>query len=57
VLAVKIIVGLIRKLDMTERVRDTDNLTPIAMTRETETNAKIVMLMKTGLVETQVQVV
>ncbi len=49
-LALKIIVGLIRKLDMTDTVFDT--LTP-PMTHETETNAKIVMLMKTGLAETK----
>ena len=47
----KIIVGLIHKLDMTDIVFET--LTPIRMTRETETNAKIVMLMKTGLAETK----
>ena len=50
-LAVKIIVGLIRKLDMTDSVFEA--LTPIAMTREVETNAKIVMLMKAGLAETK----
>ena len=50
-LALKIIVGLIRKLDMTDSVFEA--LTPIAMTREAETNAKIVMLMKAGLAETK----
>jgi hypothetical protein len=43
-LALKIIVALIRKLDMTDSVFEA--LTPIAMTREADTNAKIVMLMK-----------
>jgi hypothetical protein len=33
-----------------QRVRDTDTIT---MTREEETNAKIVMLMKPGLAETK----
>jgi hypothetical protein len=37
-LALKIIVGLIRKLDMTDSVFEA--LTPIAMTREADTNAK-----------------
>ncbi len=50
VLALKIIVGLIRKLDMTDNVFDT--LTP-PMTHEAETNEKIVMLMKAGLAETK----
>jgi len=50
-LAVKIIVGLIRKLNLTEGVFET--LTPITTKRETETNAKIVMLMKAGLAETK----
>jgi hypothetical protein len=50
-LALKIIVGLIRKLDMTDSVFEA--LTPIAMTREADTNAKIVMLMKAALAETK----
>jgi hypothetical protein len=50
-LAVKIIVGLIRKLNLTESVSEA--LTPIATKREVETNAKIVMLMKAGLAETK----
>jgi hypothetical protein len=50
-LSLKIIVGLIRKLDMTDIVFEA--LTPIAMTREADTNAKIVMLMKTDLAETK----
>ena len=50
-LALKIIVGLIRKLDMTDSVFEA--LTPIAMTREADTNAKIVMLMKAGLDDTK----
>jgi hypothetical protein len=50
-LAVKIIVGLIRKLNLTESVSEA--LTPIATKREVETNAKIVMLMKAGLSETK----
>jgi hypothetical protein len=45
-LAVKIIVGLIRNLNLTESVCET--LTPIATKRETETNAKIVMLMRSS---------
>jgi hypothetical protein len=51
VLPLNIIAGLIRKFDMTDIVFEA--LTPIAMTRETETNAKIVMLMKAGLDETK----
>ncbi len=51
VLTLKIIVGLLRKLDMTDSVFET--LTPIAMTREADTNAKIVMLMKATLAETK----
>ena len=47
----KIIVGLIRKLNLTESVFEA--LTPIATKREVETNAKIVMLMKAGLAETK----
>jgi hypothetical protein len=50
-LALKIVVALIRKLDMTDSVFEA--LTPIAMTREADTNAKIVMLMKAGLAETK----
>ncbi len=50
-LAVKIIVGLIRKLNLAESVFET--LTPIPMKREVETNAKIVMTMKVGLTETK----
>ena len=50
-LDVKIIVGLIRKLNLTESVFET--LTPIVTKREVETNAKIVILMKVGLVETK----
>jgi hypothetical protein len=45
-LDVKIIVGLIRNLNLTESVSET--LTPIATKRETETNAKIVMLMRSS---------
>ena len=50
-LALKIVVALIRKLDMTDSVFEA--LTPIAMTREADTNAKIVMLMKAALAETK----
>ena len=50
-LAVKIIVGLIRKLNLTENVFET--LTPIGTKHEVETNAKIVILMKAGLAETK----
>ena len=50
-LAVKIIVGLIRKLNLTEGVFEA--LSPIATKREVKTNAKIVMLMKAGLAETK----
>ena len=39
--AVKIIVGLIRQINLTERVLET--LTHVPTTRETETNAKIVI--------------
>ncbi len=45
-LTVKIIVGLIRNLNLTERVSET--LTPMVTNRETETNAKIVMLMRSS---------
>ena len=51
VLAVKIIVVLICKLNLTESVFET--LTPIITKYEVETNAKIVILMKTGLDETK----
>ncbi len=50
-LALKIIVGLTRKFDMTDSVFET--LTPMAMTREADTNAKIVMIMKVALAETK----
>jgi hypothetical protein len=46
-LDLKIIVGLIRKLDITDSVFEA--LTPIEMTRKADTNAKIVMLMKAAL--------
>jgi hypothetical protein len=50
-LAVKIIVGLIRKFNLIESVSET--LTPITTKYEVETNAKIVMFMKAGLAETK----
>ena len=50
-LAVTIIVGLIRKVNLTESVFET--LTPISTKREVETNSKTVMFMKAGLVETK----
>ena len=50
-IALKIIVDLIRKLDMTDSVFEA--LTPIAMTHEADTNAKIVMRMKAALAETK----
>jgi hypothetical protein len=45
-LVVKIIVELIRNLNLTESVSET--LTPIATKSETETNARIVMLMRSS---------
>ena len=50
-LTVTIIVGLIRKVNLTESVFET--LTPISTKREVETYSKIVMVMKAGLVETK----